>query len=218
MDSGRTKIFQITAEAETQTGGYPANGATITAIVAGKNAFGTAMAATLTAQPSETPLPAVPADSPDCRPESFKTSFGSNGATGSITLNAGLTNIGAEPCFLQAWPQVVLADRRGKPLDADYGYFDLSAGDAASAATAHSRESETAKIGVLPGWTASLFLIWQNWCGGDIPGGAIIRLTLIHNLGTIEISTDLESGGRCDAPGYRSYVGISKFGPASPPQ
>jgi hypothetical protein len=56
----RTKLHQITAEAETQTAGYPANDATITAILANKYALGTAMAATLTAQPTGTSLPTFP--------------------------------------------------------------------------------------------------------------------------------------------------------------
>ena len=56
-----TKLYQLTGQAETFIAGYPKNDATITAIMAGKFALGTAMAATLTAQPGETPLPGGPA-------------------------------------------------------------------------------------------------------------------------------------------------------------
>ena len=218
----RTKLSQITAEAETQTSDYPATNATVNAMMASKHALWTAVAATMTAQPSATPLPilpTIPPDSPYCGPNSLKATFEWSGAAGNILFGAVLTNIGGAPCFLQAWPQVILVNRQGKPLDSDYGYFDTNAGDAASAATAQVRESGTAKIGVWPGWTASLGLIWQNWCAAGVQGGVIIRLTLFNNLGTIDIPADFGWTGQCNAlPGAPSYVGISKFGPASPPQ
>jgi hypothetical protein len=214
----RTKLFAITAEAETQTSGYPANDATITAIMANKYALGTAMAATMTAQPSETPVPTIPPYSPFCHPADLKTSFGSMGATQNILLDAGLTNTSNTPCFLQAWPQVVLVDQQGKPLDVNYNYFEMGPGDAATAATEQAQESTTAKVGVWPGWTAWLNLSWSNWCGAPVSGGAVIRLTLIENAGVVDIPTDIQAGGACNAPGYRSYIGISKFGLAIPPQ
>ncbi len=163
----RTKLFQITAEAETQTSGYPSNDATVTAIMGKKYSLWTAVAATMTAQPTTTPLPILPTIPPGslyCGPDSLKATFGWDGAAGTILFGAVLTNISSAPCFLQAWPRVLLVNRQGKPLDSDYGYFNASAGDAASAATAQARESDTDKIGVWPGWTASLSLIWQNWC------------------------------------------------------
>lgn len=212
------KLFALTAEAETVTSGYPANEATITAIMATKYAGGTEMAATMTAQPSETPVPTIPPDSPFCHPADLKTSFASNGATGSILLGAGLKNISGNPCFLQTWPQVLLLDQQGKQLDVDYGYFDMGTVDVASAATEQAQESATAKVGLWPGWTVWINLIWQNWCGAPVSGGAVIGLTLINSAGVIDIPTDVQTGGACNAPGYRSYVGISKLGLASPPQ
>ena len=213
----QTKLFAITAEAETQTSGYPANGATITAIMGNKYALGTAMAASMTAQPSETPIPTIPPDSPTCRLADLKVSFGSNAATQQILLGAGLTNISNTACFLQAWPQVVLVDQQGHPLDVDYHYFEMGPAEAGAAATEQARESTTAKIGLLPGWTAWLNLSWSNWCGDPVSGGAVIRMTLIDNGGVLNIQTDIQSGGACNAPGYRSSVGISKLNPAIPP-
>jgi hypothetical protein len=213
----QTKLFAITAEAETVLSGYPANDATITAIMANKYAGGTAMAATMTAQPTEMPIPTIPPDSPICRPADLKTSFGSNAATQSILLGAGLTNISNTPCYLQAWPQVVLVDQQGKSLDLDYGYFNVGAGDAVAAATEQARESTTAKVGLWPGWSTWLNLVWQNWCGAPFSGGVVIRLTLIDNTGVINIPTDIQAG-ICNALGYRSSVGISKLGSAIPPQ
>ena len=207
----RTKLFAITAEAETQSSGYPKNDATITAIMLNKYAGGTAAAASMTAQPSETPTPTIPPDSPYCHPADLKTSFNSMGATQNIMLSAGLTNISSAPCYLQAWPQVLLVDRHGKLLDADYNYFDISAGDAASAATEQVQESGTARIGLWPGWEGWVNLIWSNWCDEPIPGGVVIHLTLGNNAGVMDIQTDIQAGGACNAPGYRSSVGISKI-------
>jgi hypothetical protein len=190
----------------------------MTAIMATKYAGGTAMAATMTAQPTETFAPTIPPDSPFCCPADLKTSFASNGATENILLGVGLKNISSNPCYLQAWPQVLLVDQQGRPLDVDYGYFNLGAGDATSAATEQAHESTTAKVGLWPGWIVWLNLIWQNWCGTPVSGGVVLRLTLINNAGVVDVPTDVQTGGTCNAPGYRSYVGISKLGPATPTQ
>lgn len=206
-----TKLFQLTAEAETATAGYPKNDATITAIMANKYAGGTAMAGTMTAQPSETPLPTVPADAPFCKPTDLKSSFGSNAATQTILLSAGLTNSSASPCFLQVWPQVRLVDQQDRPLDVDYGYFDMGPGTAGAAATQRAQEYATAKVGLWPSWSVWANLIWQNWCGAPVSGGVIIRLTFNNNTGVIKIPTDVQAGGICNAPGSRSTVGIAKL-------
>jgi len=214
----RTKLYGLTAEAETVTSGYPANDATITAIMATKYAGGTEMAASMTAQPSETPIPTIPPDSPVCRPADLKTSFGSNAATQQILLGAGLMNISDTPCFLQAWPQVLLVDQQGKPLDVDYNYFDVGAGDAISAATEQAQESTTVWIGLWPGWEAGFQLAWGNYCGKPFSGGVVIQLTLMNDAGVINIPTDIiEAGGACNAPGYQSSVGISKLSLVMPP-
>jgi len=212
----RTKFFQITAESETRTAGIPKNDATITAILATKYAGGTAMAASMTAMPTETSVPTIPPNSPFCTPADLKTSFASQGATQNILLGAGLTNISNTPCFLQAWPQVMLVNQEGKPLDVDYHYFESGPAEAATAAAEQARDATTAKVGVWPGWSAWLNLIWSNYCGAAVSGGAVIRLTLGDNAGRIDILTDIWSGGACNAPGYRSDVGIGKFNPALP--
>jgi hypothetical protein len=212
------KLLQLTAEAETVTTGYPKNDATITAILASKYAGGTAMAETMTAKPTETPIATIPPDSPFCHPADLKVSFQSMGATQSILLGGGLTNASKTPCFLLAWPQVMLVDQQGRPLDLDYTYYKMGPGEAASAATEQARDATTARVGIWPGWSTWLNLIWRNWCGAPISGGAIIRLKLWDNTGTIDIPTDLQSSGTCNAPGYRSTISIGKFLPAMPPQ
>jgi hypothetical protein len=57
-------------------------------------------------------------------------------------------------------------------------------------------------------------------CGNRMPvrNNVSLVLALIRDLGTIDIPTDIGSGGRCDSPGLRSYVGIPKFGSALHPQ
>jgi hypothetical protein len=205
-----TKLFALTAEMETVTAGYPHNDATITAIMAGKSALGTAMAATMTAQPSETPLPAVPPEAPFCQPADLQSSFGSNAATQSILLSAGLKNTGSQACFLLIWPEVRLVDRQGKVLEVDYGYFDLGFSVPGSAATERAQEYATAKVGLWPGWMVWANLIWQNWCAAPVSGGVVIRLNFNHS-GVINIPTDIQAGGTCNAQGQRSYVGIAKL-------
>ena len=214
----RTKLFALSAEVETVTSGYPAINATVSAIVATKHAGGTAMAETMTAMSTPSLIPTIPPDSPPCRPANLKTDFssGPSATGGQILFGAGLTNISDTPCYLQAWPQVLLVDGQGKPLDVDYNYFNISAGSAETAATEQAQESTTAKIGLWPGWSAWLNLTWRNWCGAPASGGVVLRLTLVDNAGVINIPTDVQAF--CDAPGFRSNVGISKLEPALPPQ
>ena len=205
-----TKLYQLTEPAETFIAGYPKNDATITALMAGKYALGTAMAATATAQPSETPLPIVPAGAPFCQPADLQGSFGSNGATQSILLSAGLKNTSAEACFLQSWPQVRLVDRQGRLLDVEYSYFDFGLSAPGSTATEEAKEANTAKVGLWPGWSVWANLVWYNWCAAPVSGGVVIRMTF-NNSGVINLPTDIPGGGTCNTPGQRSYVGINKL-------
>jgi hypothetical protein len=205
-----TKLFALTAEMETVTAGNPQNDATITAIMGSKFTLGTAMAATMTAQPSDTPFPPVPADAPFCKSTDLQASFGSNGATQSILLSAGLKNTGSTACFLQSWPQVWLMDGQGKPLNVDYSYFDIGLSVPGSTATEEAKEGSTAKVGLWPGWSVWANLIWQNWCAAPVSGGVVIRLSF-KSTGIISIPTDIAGAGTCNAQGQRSYVGSAKL-------
>jgi len=205
-----TKLFMLTAEMETVTAGYPKNDATITSIMASKSTLGTTMAATMTAQPSMTPLPTVPPQAQFCQPADLQSSFGSNAATQTILLSAGLKNASSQACFLQIWPQVRLMDRPGKALEVNYGYFDIGLSVPGSAATEETKEASTAKVGLWPGWTVWVNLIWQNWCAAPVNGGVVIRLTFKAS-GVINVPTDIAGGGACNTHGQWSYVGISKL-------
>ena len=205
-----TKFSMLTAEMETVTAGYPKNDATITAIMKSKYTLGTAMAATMTAHPSETPLPVVPPEAPFCQLADLQSSFGSNAATQTILLSAGLKNTGSQACFLQIWPEVRLVDRQGKALNVEYGFFDMGPGTAEAAATERAQEYSTARVGLWPGWIVWENLIWQNWCAAPVSGGVVIRLRF-NNSGDINIQTNIQAGGTCNAQGQHSYVGIAKL-------
>jgi hypothetical protein len=187
--------------------------------MASKYAGGTSAAATMTAQPAFTPSPTIPPESPVCRPADLKTQFGSNGASGSIMLGAGLTNISGSSCFLQTWPQVILTDQQFRPLDVQYDYFELSS-PIASVATQQAQEPESLndRYGLPPGWTAWVNLEWQNWCGAPVSGGVIIQLTLLDGTGVVDVPTNIEAGGYCNAAGFPSSVGIAKIDQSTPPQ
>ena len=206
-----TKLAMLTAQADTLSADAPENDATLTAILSGKSALGTAMAETMTAlSPSETPLPTLRADAPFCQPADLQSSFTSNAATQSILLSAGLKNTGSGACFLQAWPQVRLEDRQGRLLDLEYSYFDFGLGAPGSTATEEAKEVNTAKVGLWPGWSVWVNLLWQNWCAAPVSGGVVIGLTF-NKSGVVNIPTDITDGGTCNAPGQRSYVGIAKL-------
>jgi len=213
----RTKLFALTAEAETQVASAPKNTSTLTAILATKSAGGTEAAATMTALPSPTLTPTIPANSRLCQTYDLKTSSTSNGAGGSIIISVGLNNTSSSPCFLPAWPEVMLTDSDGQPLDAQYGYY-LSGADANTAATLQAQEAQTARLGLMPGWTAWLNLIWQNDCCKPLPGGVVIHLILIDHSSALDIPTDVEQGGRCEDEKLPTYIGISKLEQAIPPQ
>ena len=212
-----TKFGMLTGEAETETEVSPKNSATVASIISTKYAGGTEMAETITAMPTLTLTPAIPSGSPYCRQIDLNTSINSGPSMGgTFSIDAGFTNISNAPCYLQTWSQVILLDGQGKPLDVDYSYFDTSGVNATVAATEQARDSATAKIGLWPGWTAWISLIWGNWCKGPIQGKVVFRLTLINDLGTINIPTDIQAGGICNAPNYRSSIGISNLSVSSP--
>ncbi len=209
-----TKSAQLTGEAETETAVSPKNDATITAIMASKYAGGTEAAETGTAMPTFTLTPAIPVNSTLCVPGDLKTDFLSQGATGNIWLEAGFTNVSGTPCYMQAWPQAILVYGQGKPLDVDYNYIDMSTSDASFGATEQASDSGTAKVGLWPGWRASLTLIWwdyHNWCETPINSNLVIQLTLMDNSGMINVPTDFRPSAVCDTPGTRTDVSVSKF-------
>ena len=197
-----TKLFQLTAEMLTITASQPKNDATITAIMANKYALGTSMAGTMTAMPTFTLTPTIPPGSPACRAQDLQPAFsGTMGATQSIVIGWNLTNISASPCFLQTWPQAVLVDSSGNPLDIQYTYSGPSS----------LPYDPNAMLGLPPGRMAAFSFQWGNWCMPALNTGASVRLILARNGGTLTIPTDITAGGVCNDAGSRSWVGIFPF-------
>ena len=205
-----TGAFMLTAEMETVTAGYLDNESTSKKIMTSKSELGTAVEATMAAQPSETPLPALPTSAPFCQPTDLQRYFESNGAARQTLVSVGLKNTSAKACFLQSWPKVLLEDPQGRALNVDYSYMDIGLSVPGSTATEAANEAGTARVGLWPGWSVWANLVWQNWCAAPVNGGVVIQLTF-KNSGVINIPTDIPSGGTCTAQGQRSSVGIAKL-------
>ena len=202
VDFSATKLYQLTAEMLTVTANQPKNDATITAIMANKYALGTSMAETMTAIPTLTPTPTIPPESPPCRAQDLQAAFmGAMGATQSIVFGVNLTNVKGLPCYLQLWPQAILVNGSGNPLDIQFTYnvpSDLTF-------------DAEALLGLAPERTAGFSFQWGNWCMPAILGGVSIRLTMAQDGGTLTILTGLTAGGVCNDSGSPSWVGISSF-------
>ena len=132
--------------------------------MATKYAGATEMAETITAMLTVTSTPAIPTKSRSCNPTELKVIYGSNGMTGNVSFEVSFTNISDTPCYLQAWPQAILTDGRGNPLDVDYSYQDLSAGETASASTEKNRL--VARVGSVcrAHLVGFLTLVWSPHC------------------------------------------------------
>lgn len=195
-----TKMFQLTAESETITAGFPKNDATITAIMASKYAGGTAVAATMSAMPTLTLTPTIPPESLPCSTKDLRANYeGAMGATQSLTIGVGLTNIGKLPCFLEIRPQAVLVDQNGIPLDIQYSFSSDTPLD------------PHAKLGLPPGRMAGFMLWWGNWCLPIVKPAILVRLTLAGNGGTFAVPTNLTGGPVCSDPGNKSWAEIFPF-------
>lgn len=202
VDFSATKLYQLTAEMLTVTAIQPKNDATITAILANKYALGTSMAETMTAMPTLTLTPTIPPDSPLCRAQDLQAAFmGAMGATQSIAFGVDLTNVKGLPCYLQLWPQAILVNASGNPLDIQYTY---------SGPSRLAFDAE-AVLGLPPERTAGFSFQWGNWCMPAIQGGVSIRLTMAQDGGTLIIPTGLNAGGVCNDSGSPSWVGIFPF-------
>jgi hypothetical protein len=211
----------------TQAGTDPMD-ATLTAVnvIAQKATDAAAMAQTLAAEPTDTPTPTLPPPTTqNCQSADLSTESRSNGATGSITFSVVLTNVGNRTCLLGGPPQVQLVTRQGIPLEVKSqpicflcGQENTSEKTPSSATqevlsptqTAAAREIMDTPLGLSPGKAVKLFLIWYNYCEPYPPGGVMVRLALPPG-GQLDILTDAEAGGRCDAQDNPSTLMVSQF-------
>lgn len=180
----------------------------ITQVMATKYAARTQYAAL----PTITPTPTIPPNSPDCRASDLQITFHSNGATGRIVLELGVKNVSKTPCFLPSWPVVQFMDRTGNALDIAYDYVFYNANPSILPPTQESNPSEPIQYGLDMNQSASLALLWGNWCQASVNGGIIIRVFLLGKSGFMDIPTDIGGGGRCDDPSHSSTVDVVGFG------
>lgn len=209
-----TQPYDNTAGATTATAGVPVNTETIPNIVATQYAEGTKMAASMTANPTHTPIPptvTIPASSDLCKSSDLKSEViqGSPATGGLFLFYMVLTNISDKPCFLQGWPDVQFLDRQHQLLEVDYGYYDPYGDNQSAVATKRVVDISSLKVGLYPRSSVNINMGWRNWCGSKLDEGIIIRLTLIDGKEMIDVPTDVKAF--CDYPGNPSEVIISRF-------
>lgn len=180
----------------------------ITQVIATKDAARTQYAAL----PTITPTPTIPPDSPNCLVSDLQTTFHSNGATGRIVLEVGVTNVSKTACFLPSWPVVQLMDRTGNALDIAYDYIFFNANPSSLPPTQESNPGEPIQYGLDVNQSASLALLWGNWCQASVDGGVIIRMLLQGKSEFMDIPTDIAGGGHCDEPSSSSTIDVVGFG------
>ena len=200
--------------------------ATGTAIVAAKATVRAQMSQTQTALPTTTLTPTVVAGAPPCNAADLSGSAHAEGATGSMTFSVKITNLGNSTCNLQGPPDVQLVDQASQPLDIDYklncflcfptgnDYATPSPATQTAqvpTATAIAQNLLYGQVSLAPGRSASVFLIWNNWCQPFPEGGVQIRLSLPASGGQLTIPTDARAAGRCDVPEARSTLMVSQF-------
>jgi len=210
---GKTPIpkgYFLTREALTPPEFRPRNLFTVAALSGTQFAAATADVLTATAKPTVTPSPTIPPQSRYCTSGDLEAAAGrAMGATQSLVFGVSFKNGSDSPCYMQTWPEVVLMDRQGNALAVDYYFGNGTSGPAA--ATQQARESISAKVGLWPGWTAHISLVWGNWCGEPIWPGVVVHLKLMGSDGTMDVPTEIAVGGRCLLPDRLSYVAMSKL-------
>ena len=160
--------------------------ATDTAIVVRKYAEGTQAALTFTALPTATEtatIPAIPPDSPPCAADALTATYlAGGGAMQAVLADITIANVGTGPCYVQAWPNVVLLDEQGRRIDFLYNYYDWFPPQAYPA-------PPDAMVGLLPGWKGGISLMIRGVCGGHQGPGVTIRLILMAALGQLDMQT-----------------------------
>lgn len=140
--------------------------------------------------PSFTAEPTRPASAYDrCRADDLAmVADGWNGATGTLSADAVVINVGNATCRLAGKPSVQLVVPDGDALTAP-SIADPSAGSA---------------LALAPGDSAGTSFAWGNWCT-DAPAGALtLRLFLGGGFGTLNAEIKTAPGSslspRCDLP------------------
>jgi hypothetical protein len=198
--------------------------ATQTAIVNQKATDRAEMSRTLTAQPTATPTPTTPVGAALCRAEDLRASVAVQGATGSLAGSAVYTNVGRTTCVLQGPPDIRLVGADGAELTVRYQLMCMGCSPAALENATQEAAAQTAavplmtqaaqsilggQLGLAPGQSASVFIVWGNWCETGT-GPVSVRLVLPAGGGSLDAPMG-EVAPRCDAPGFPSTLSISQY-------
>jgi hypothetical protein len=193
---------------------------TETAIVARKATGAAQMATTLAAFPTVTATSTLAPTSIVCSAGNLAGEVRSNGATGHITFTVALTNIGNSTCTLPVPADIQLVNRQGIPLEIDIGTFcfgcEPSEDQNATPSPLPGALTQTAEpvihqpVNLAAHQVTKLFLIWSNWCAPFPSGGVSVRLHLDPGV-QLDLPSDAETGGRCDAPEERSTLQVSQY-------
>jgi hypothetical protein len=150
------------------------------------------------------PVPPAPPPAGPCRARDLEASLPNpwNGAGGSLVGGVGVSNISRHPCSLLGKPAIRIPGGRVhvRSIPA-YGDDPLN------------RHPLSSLRALAPGKTASLMLIWANWCGGPPP--RFFLVTLRGSRSTLRVPN--ADAPRCDQPGTRTDLAIAHWLPAPVP-
>ncbi len=177
---------------------------------------------TETAQPTGTPPPSTPtfpAGAAPCRASELALGDSSQGATGTIVIQAKITNVGQTVCYLQGPPDIQLVDQAGQPLDVVYSTACFLCNNVDALGTALPAATQTAaaddrlkvKFGLGPGEGVWTVLLWNNWCKPFPEGEVRVQLLLPNASGVATGPLDIPGAGRCDVPGAPSTLVIGEY-------
>lgn len=199
--------------------------ATQTAIVEQKATDRAEMSLTLTAQPTATATPTTQPGAALCRAVGLRASVAMQGATGSLAGNAVYTNLGRTTCVLQGPPDIRLVGADGTELAVQYQLTCMGCSPAALGNVTQEAATQTAavplmtlaaqsilggQLGLAPGQSASVFIVWSNWCETGT-GPVSVRLVLPAGGGSLDAPMGDVVAPRCDAPGFPSTLSISQY-------
>ncbi len=203
--------------------------ALVTATMTGPSSTGAAAATSSAVAPLASPgpasTPAATAASEACLPEALEASVVADAGSGAVRLVVRLQNMGAGACTLHGPPDVRLVDGAGTALAVvpNLTCFDCLAPEPGSgtptAEVAPEQMATTAagararifgQVNLPSGESASVMLVWQNWCAGWPAAGVAVQLALPGG-GSVTAPVELGAGPDCEAAGAPSTVVISEY-------
>jgi hypothetical protein len=140
-----------------------------------------------------------------------------------MTFSVFLMNVGNRTCILQGPPHAQIVNMQGIPLQVEVHpvCFNCTPGNGqtptspaqeipAVTQTAAAEAVLTGELGLAPHQAAKIFLVWYNYCEPFPSGGVSVRLNLPPS-GYLDVPTDAQTGGRCDASDHPSTLMVSQY-------